>query len=392
MDELPQRIRSQRARARAVRGYVEKQLWTELDQHIAAVRAQASSPGPLDSPGPAAPAGLAGPVASAGSAGSAAPAGSAGLEELETLVRTADELRACEEQNLWMGDRARVGIHRALGRLRRCASSAALLERVPPELTRACGFARAMISRVHHSEWIPILPPPGADPDTDAFRRAFGDEPTLPLRHMLLETEMVRRRIGILVADAAGDPRCHEAFVTIAGARGYVGAPLMPSGRVIGFLHADRRGQDHPVTQDDLDNIVLFAEHVGLLYERAVFAEELQHRRARLQAAQLALARDLDAVSDAELRLQLPPTPEDDPEEEEDHRDSTPPPGRIALLSTREREVLDLIVAGETNSGIARELVLGEQTVKTHVAHVLRKLGATSRAEAAARYLRMRGR
>ncbi|WP_052914283.1 helix-turn-helix transcriptional regulator [Protofrankia coriariae] len=369
MDELPQRIRSQRARARAVRGYVEKQLWTELDQRIAAVRAQAPS---------------------AGSAGPAAPAGSAGLEELEILVRTADELRACEEQNLWMGDRARVGIHQALGRLRRCASSAELLERVPPELTRACGFARAMISRVHHSEWIPILPPPGVDPDTDAFRRAFGDEPTLPLRHMLLEAEMVRRRIGILVADAASDPRCHEAFVTVAGARSYVGAPLMPSGRVIGFLHADRRGQDHPVTQDDLDNIVLFAEHVGLLYERAVFAEELQHRRARVQAAQLALARDLDAVSNAELRLQLPPTPEDDPDD--DHRDSTPPPGRIALLSTREREVLDLIVAGETNSGIARELVLGEQTVKTHVARVLRKLGATSRAEAAARYLRMRGR
>ena len=127
-----------------------------------------------------------------------------------------------------------------------------------------------MISRVHNSEWIPILAAPGADADSDAFRAAFGHRVVLPLAHMLLEAEMVRRRIGIRVDNAATNPLCHRAFVAVAGTSGYVGAPIMPSGQVIGFFHADRRGQDHPVSDEDLQNITRFAEHFGLLYERAM--------------------------------------------------------------------------------------------------------------------------
>ena len=52
-------------------------------------------------------------------------------------------------------------------------------------------------------------------------------------------------------------------------------------------------------------------------------------------------------------------------------------------LTPREREVLALVGRGMSNKRIARELELSEKTVKTHVANVLHKLGATDRTQAA---------
>jgi DNA-binding NarL/FixJ family response regulator len=52
-------------------------------------------------------------------------------------------------------------------------------------------------------------------------------------------------------------------------------------------------------------------------------------------------------------------------------------------LTRREREVLELIAAGRSNKRIALELGIAEKTVKTHVGHVLAKLGVTDRTQAA---------
>ena len=52
-------------------------------------------------------------------------------------------------------------------------------------------------------------------------------------------------------------------------------------------------------------------------------------------------------------------------------------------LTERETTVLRLLAQGQSNKDIARALTIGEQTVKTHVAHVLSKLGVSSRTQAA---------
>lgn len=54
-------------------------------------------------------------------------------------------------------------------------------------------------------------------------------------------------------------------------------------------------------------------------------------------------------------------------------------------LTSREAEVLELIVEGLSNKEIGRRLSIQEQTVKNHVHHVLGKMGVNRRAEAAAR-------
>ncbi len=59
--------------------------------------------------------------------------------------------------------------------------------------------------------------------------------------------------------------------------------------------------------------------------------------------------------------------------------------GEAALLTPREREVLDLIAAGSTNREIAAALHLSPHTIHEHTSSLYRKLGARNRAEAVQR-------
>jgi len=67
-----------------------------------------------------------------------------------------------------------------------------------------------------------------------------------------------------------------------------------------------------------------------------------------------------------------------------------PPDGRPGeALTRREREVLGLIGRGFSNKRIALELGIAEKTVKTHVGHVLAKLGVSDRTQAALHAVRV---
>jgi DNA-binding NarL/FixJ family response regulator len=58
-------------------------------------------------------------------------------------------------------------------------------------------------------------------------------------------------------------------------------------------------------------------------------------------------------------------------------------------LSKREREVLDCLARGMTSAQIAGDLFISENTVKTHVRHILEKLEASNRAEAVSKAIQI---
>ena len=148
-----------------------------------------------------------------------------------------------------------------------------LLDATPAALCRV-GFDRAMVS---HS-----TSPPGwwsGSTASSTARTAQINEvaQTTPQRlsPSLFETDMLRRRAPILVTEAQHDARVSRPFAEATLSTSYVAAPIMPDGRVIGFLHADHYHRRVEVDRFDLEVLSYFAEQFGHVLERTLLLERL---------------------------------------------------------------------------------------------------------------------
>lgn len=267
-----------------------------------------------------------------------------------------------------------------------------LMTRIPLAVC-ALGFDRSMLSRVVDAEWHVEQFVSLSDPEHALAVTAVGREAPLPLERQLWEAESVRRRRPLHVPAAQGDSRVHKELAEITGSTSYVVAPLMRHGQVIGLLHADRPLGHAEADSEDRDLLGVFAHHVSRLLDAAAGRE----RHDRLALAIRASYASLGELIERSVSLDLPAGSADP-----DAPDQAPEPrsvtarlvtvggagGPFDQLSPRELDVLALMGSGATNAQIARRLVISEGTVKSHVRHILRKLGAANRAEAVSRWLR----
>ena len=152
----------------------------------------------------------------------------------------------------------------------------------------------------------------------------------------------------------------------------------MPRGHVIGMIHADHYFSGREVDALDRETLAAFAEGFGYVVERTAALEHARATSTRLselaegaETIDVQLAAEADGKAARLTRRQAGPT-------------------AFPALTPREAEVLELLARGETNAEIAGRLPISEGTVKSHVKHLLRKVGAANRAEAVARYLGVR--
>ena len=127
----------------------------------------------------------------------------------------------------------------------------------------------------------------------------------------------------------------------------------------------------------------------GLIYERAAMGQRLRDQRQSVAAA-LAAGNQSEIGPDAArlVRTQVRSAGH----AERDRRGNSPwPPVHDGALTSREREILRLLASGATNGQIASALVVSDNTVKSHIKRILRKLPAANRAEAVYRYTQLAG-
>jgi ATP/maltotriose-dependent transcriptional regulator MalT len=193
---------------------------------------------------------------------------------------------------------------------------------------------------------------------------------SIPLAYPLIEAEIVKRQRPLIVHV---DPRGRRSPAALREALGwseYVAVALTLSGTTAGMLHADAH---RPLDELDLEIATIFGEGMTGAFERAALHRSLQHHRRELHSAVAWMSERLaHAGGQADA-----------------HGDDAIAEALVSGdLTAREREVMALLARGMTNIGIAHALVISEGTVKYHVKNILRKLQATSRADAVARYLR----
>jgi DNA-binding NarL/FixJ family response regulator len=154
----------------------------------------------------------------------------------------------------------------------------------------------------------------------------------------------------------------------------------------VGLIHADCGLSGELVTEFDRDTLWAFAEGFGYAVERSVLADRLRDQSERVVALVRSAEASVGDLSTAEIQLgggtrRLPA------------QTLRPAHGDCldAELTRRELEVLGMLAEGEPNARIAQRLVVSQDTVKTHVKHILRKLGVHNRSQAVSRYFRAPG-
>ncbi|AEH09465.1 MULTISPECIES: LuxR C-terminal-related transcriptional regulator [Protofrankia] len=313
--------------------------------------------------------------------------GQAHAELIAALTRLCQIRISLRDAMLAQRTSTLADVRNTLSRLRDLSTVQDLITRAPAEVEKL-GFGRALLSQIQNSRWVARSAYVRGDPDLAALMVKAGSTDPVLLDQQVLETDMVHRRQPILIRDAQTNPQVHPLLKVVTGSRSYVAAPIVSMSSVIGFMHADAYIDRRHVDTLDREAIGLFMDGLGYAIERAVFADRMLALRDQLCTYTAGISDLMASFTEDDMSLKPAGTP----------AEPVPGIGTNVLvraiedvvdspLTRREIEVLRHMADGATNARIATRLMVSEGTVKVHVKHILRKLGATNRAEAVSRYL-----
>ncbi len=301
----------------------------------------------------------------------------------EAASRAASLAARWSQQCARLNTQQRARVASSLTRLRSCRDQVELFGRICPEAARAFDIDRLMLAFVHDGEWSPWE-------RYDARRRRDGalhrlDGPSKPLHELPVECRAVESRESVWIGETEIE----------SGVLGYMQdpltapvlvAPLVAGDDVLALLYLALPSRWAWCAHDVRPRIDQFVAAVGRMCERAILDRRLRMQGARVQESvdavhriTAALATDVELVRlvgrDRADAISAIGQPLADLRSELDDK-----------LSTRERDVMAMLLTGQDNASIGQQLAIAPNTVKSHVRSILRKVGAVSRAELIARY------
>jgi len=286
------------------------------------------------------------------------------IGELTTLLsRIRDAETAVAEARIAQGSENLRRVRAALAAVGNAGSVDDLLGRAP-EAACSLGFDRALLSTVDEGTWRLHTMCVLRDPRWAEEIVAVGREHPPALDPTIVENDVVQQADSGLVFAVQDNPRVDRHLKVVTRSTSYGIAPLTVHGEVVGLVHGDCYHQRREVDATDRALLSLFAEGISHTLGRVSVLDGLT-----------AVHQHLDRLTTGRVA----PAPRTAP---------APPSEDHPVLTRREVEIVRLLAAGKSNRAIGRRLVISEGTVKSHVTHILQKLGAANRAEAVSLWLR----
>lgn len=222
-----------------------------------------------------------------------------------------------------------------------------------PAAVAMLGFERVVYARLCGADWRPVA----ARSDTDAVDVSAATPVTV--RPALAEYPVLVEQAPVVVG-----PGCEHRLLPVEWCRSYLVVPVLERGAVVGLIHAGYRDPARRLSALDREVLWVLSEALTPSFASARAGDALRDLMGRMTR----FAGELGQFGCTFV--------------------GAPPVAAPPDVSGREREVLELMAAGQTNGQIARRLVITEGTVKSHVKRIMRKLDAANRAEAVAAWMR----
>lgn len=265
-------------------------------------------------------------------------------------------------------------VREALRRVGDAQSADGVLEMGLTQVCSTLGFRRAALSRIERGDLlIEQIRVPGEQRDAARLEEQVAGL-AFPLTALAAERRAIET-VGAVLVETPDHGSLPPELGRLLGHAPYVVAPLARHGEICWLLHADDDGAGTSMGPEDRECLWAFAEGLGFAIESRSARDQQRAQRSRINDVLVAAERVLALGAAGDVSAGAAAAPR------------TGAATVRSMLTGREVEVLELMAGGGTNREIAGQLVISEGTVKSHVASILRKLGAHTRSEAVSRYL-----
>jgi DNA-binding CsgD family transcriptional regulator/transcriptional regulator with GAF, ATPase, and Fis domain len=243
----------------------------------------------------------------------------------------------------------------------------------------AGGSAGSVMLLTEDNEWLVVKAAIGPRAEIILGKRQPADASIAGQALMRNQPILVRGRADGGSGPASSHPRDIACSVVV---------PLVVAGRLRGVLNVNAQDARQELAAGTVELLRVLANQAAIMIEHARLYEDLREKEQRLERFVDRFLRQAEhrrsSLDLTETRLQemiakivqesVQAVPKEQPPE---------PDPLVQRLTQREQEVLGYIVQGLTNKEIATQLYLSPDTVKNHVVHIMEKLGAQDRTQAA---------